>query len=361
MVLGENYNFGGQLAAGAAVNAYTDPTISWETTTTYNIGIDATMLGNRLSVTADVYNKRTTDILRTVNLPGQVGNLTGPKQNVGTVDNRGVELVLQYRNSVGDFNYDVHGNVSYNKNKVVDLNGEILYSDGTNLPTITREGDMMNAYYVLDAIGIFQTEEEVAAHAFQDNNTRPGYVKYRDVNGDNIINGDDRIVINASSIMPKYTYGFGLNLAYKGVALSADFQGIAGIKVYPRDNLALPFNNGAGATWEWATDSWTPENRDARLPIVTESTGEEGNFRDSDFWLKDGSYLRLKSLQLSYALPTSWLDQVKIKRLSVFVNAQNWITFSKYDDFDPEAIVNAASLYHYPMLKTFTGGINVTF
>lgn len=122
-----------------------------------------------------------------------------------------------------------------------------------------------------------------------------------------------------------------------------------------------PFNNGAGATWEWATDSWTPENRDARLPIVTESTGEEGNFRDSDFWLKDGSYLRLKSLQLSYALPTSWLDQVKIKRLSVFVNAQNWITFSKYDDFDPEAIVNAASLYHYPMLKTFTGGINVTF
>ncbi|MFS8615999.1 MAG: TonB-dependent receptor [Solitalea sp.] len=361
VVLGENYNFGGQLAAGAAVNAYTDPTISWETTTTYNIGIDATMLGNRLSVTADVYNKRTTDILRTVNLPGQVGNLTGPKQNVGTVDNRGVELVLQYRNSVGDFNYDVHGNVSYNKNKVVDLNGEILYSDGTNLPTITREGDMMNAYYVLDAIGIFQTEEEVAAHAFQDNNTRPGYVKYRDVNGDNIINGDDRIVINASSIMPKYTYGFGLNLAYKGVALSADFQGIAGIKVYPRDNLALPFNNGAGATWEWATDSWTPENRDARLPIVTESTGEEGNFRDSDFWLKDGSYLRLKSLQLSYALPTSWLDQVKIKRLSVFVNAQNWITFSKYDDFDPEAIVNAASLYHYPMLKTFTGGINVTF
>src|SRR5690606_26234078 len=221
VVLGENYNFGGQLAAGAAVNSYHDPNHRWETNTTYNIGIDATMLGNRLSVTADVYNKRTTDILRTVNLPGQVGNLTGPKQNVGTVDNRGVELVLQYRNSVGDFNYDVHGNVSYNKNKVVDLNGEILYSDGTNLPTITREGDMMNAYYVLDAIGIFQTEEEVAAHAFQDNNTRPGYVKYRDVNGDNIINGDDRIVINASSIMPKYTYGFGLNLAYKGVALSA--------------------------------------------------------------------------------------------------------------------------------------------
>ncbi|QEC51609.1 TonB-linked SusC/RagA family outer membrane protein [Anseongella ginsenosidimutans] len=359
--LGQNYNFGGKLAPGAATNSYTDPSIHWETTTTYNIGLDAALLDNRLSITADVYNKRTTDILRTVNLPNQVGNLTGPKQNVGTVDNRGIELVLQYRNNIGDFNYDVHGNVSYNKNKVIDLDGQILYGDGTNLPTITQEGDIMNAYYILDAIGIFQTPEEVEAHAFQDNNTRPGYIKYRDVNGDDIINGDDRIVVNASSIMPKYTFGFGLNLGYKGFALSADFQGIAGIKVYPVDNLAMPFNNGAGATWEWATDAWTPENRDARLPIVTESTGEEGNYRFSDFWVRDGSYLRLKSLQLSYALPSSWLDQMKIKRLSVFVNAQNWITFSKYDDFDPEAIVNAASLYHYPMLKTFSGGINVTF
>src|SRR5690606_22386041 len=122
--------------------------------------------------------------LRTVNLPNQVGNLGGPKQNVGTVDNRGIELVLRYRNSAGEFNYDVHGNVSYNKNKVIDLNGEILYGYDTNLPTITQEGDIMNAYYVLDAIGIFQTDEEVENYAFQDNNTRAGYIKYRDVNGD---------------------------------------------------------------------------------------------------------------------------------------------------------------------------------
>lgn len=361
VVLGQDYSFGGALVSGAATTDYIDPSIHWETTTTYNIGVDANLLDNRLTVTADVYKKRTTDILRTVNLPNQVGNLGGPKQNVGTVDNTGFELVLQYRNNIGAFNYDVHGSVNYNKNEVIDLDGEILYGYDTNLPTITQEGNIMNAYYILDATGIFQTQEEIDNHAFQDKNTRPGYVKYRDVNGDEIINGEDRIVINSSSIMPDYTFGFGLNLSYKGISLGADFQGIAGIKVYPANNLAFPFNNGAGATWEWATDAWTPENPDARLPIITESTSEEGNFRYSDFWLKDGSYLRLKSLQLSYALPAKWLAQAKIKRLSVFVNAQNWITFSKYDDFDPEAIVNASTLYHYPMLKTFSGGINVTF
>jgi hypothetical protein len=143
--------------------------------------------------------------------------------------------------------------------------------------------------------------------------------------------------------------------------LEATFQGIADIKIYPAYNIAFPFNNGANATWEWVTDSWTPERPDARLPIVTESTGKQGNFQDSDFWLRDGSYLRLKNIQLSYAIPTQWLSKVRISRLNVFVNAQNWITFSKYKDFDPEAIVNASTIYHYPMLKTFNGGINVTF
>lgn len=361
IALGQNYNFGGQLASGAASTSYTDPSITWETTTTYNGGVDLELLRNRLSFTADVYKRRTTDILRTVNLPAQVGNLSGPKRNVGTVDNTGYELSLSYQNTLQDFSYRVAGNFNYNKNRVVDLDGEILYGDGTNLATITQEGTIMNAYYILDAIGIFQTQEEVEAHADQGSNTRPGYIKYRDVNGDNLINGDDRIVINSSSIMPKYTYGFNISLGYKGFDLSADFQGIGGIKIYPTANIAFPFNNGANATWEWATDAWTPENQDARLPIVTESTGKVGNFRDSDFWLRDGSYLRLKSIQLQYALPSGWLKNVRISRAGIFVNAQNILTFSKYKDFDPEAIVNAASLYHYPMLKTMNAGVNVTF
>lgn len=359
--LGQDYNFGGQLAAGAAVNDQVDPTITWERTTTYDIGLDAYLWKNRFNATIDVYKKRTTGILRTVNLPAQVGNLGGPKRNIGAVNNTGIEAALRYQNNIGAFDYEVHGNASYNKNEVTDLDGEILYGDGTNLPTITQENTIMNAYYILDATGIFQTQGEVDAHAFQSKNTRPGYIKYRDVNGDNIINGDDRVIYNTSSIMPKYTFGFGLRLSYKGLSLDADFQGIAGIKVYPANNMVFPFNNGANATWEWVTDSWTPDRPNAPLPIVSESTSEKDNFRYSDFWLRDGSYLRLKNIQLSYALPGEWLPEDKISNITLFVNAQNWITFSKYDDFDPESIVNASTIYHYPMLKTFSGGLNITF
>lgn len=362
--LGQNYSFGGingLLASGAAANAYADPLTSWETTTTYNAGLDLELLQSKISVTADFYKKRTTGILRTVNLPSQVGGLAGPKRNVGTVDNSGIELVAQYRNKIGEVNYGIQGNVSYNRNNVVDLDGQILYNFETNLSTITKEGLPISAHYLLQSDGFFQNQEEIDNHAFQSNATRPGYIRYKDINGDNIINGEDRVAMNESSAIPKYTYGFGFNVAYKGFELKAAFQGIGGIKIYPTANLAYPFNNGAGATTEWLTDAWTPENPNARLPIVTESTGNKDNFLQSDFWLRSGSYLRLKSLQLAYLVPQAWTSKIKIARLSVFVNAENYLTFSKYKGFDPETIINANSLYHYPMLKTISGGVNVTF
>lgn len=356
--LGQEYSFGGTLNSGAATLDYADPNIRWEKTTMYNGGLDINLWDNRIGVTVDAYKRRTTDILRPVNIPAQVGNLGGPKRNVGTVDNTGLELTLQYRNNIGQFDYGFNGNVSYNKNKVVDLNGEIIYGGGG---TITKEGLTMNSFYVLEAEGIFQTEDEVARHAKQSVNTKPGYIKFRDVNNDGIINGDDRVVVDASPQMPKFTYGFGLNFGYKGISLSAAFQGISGVKVLPTANLAFPFNNGANATWEWATDAWTPEHRDAKLPIVTTSTGAIDNFQRSTFWIRDNSYLRMKNIQLSYSLPDRWLSKVKISKVSLFVNGQNLWTISKYKDFDPEGILNQTSLYFYPMLKTYSGGLNVTF
>jgi TonB-linked SusC/RagA family outer membrane protein len=361
ILLGRDYVFGGTLASGAAAIAYSDASIHWETTTTYDLGLDAELLRNRISLTLDVYKKRTTDILRQVNIPAQVGGLAGPIKNIGTMDNKGVEISLRYRNSIGNFNYDINGSVSYNKNEVVDIDGQILYDFGTNLSTITQAGYPINSYYLLQADGIFQSDEEVAGSAFQSNSTKAGYLRYRDINKDGIINGDDRVIVSSSTNIPTYTYGFGFNLGYKGISLNAFFQGVAGIKVYPTANLAYPFNNGANATWEWATDSWTPDHRDARLPIVTESTGSQDNFQQSTFWLKDGSYLRMKNIQLAYELPARWMSAVKISRASVFVNAENALTFSKYKDFDPESIVNASTIYHYPMLKTFSGGVRVTF
>ncbi len=359
--LGQDYSFGGALSSGAAATAYSDPNTSWETTNTYNLGLDANFLNNHVNFSVDLYKKYTIDILRAVSIPDQIGGLTGPSKNVGTMQNTGIEFTLGYHNNIGNFNYGINGNIAYNKNKVIDLNGEILYSYNTNLATITKAGYPANSYYIYQAIGIFQSADEVAKSPFQSATTTAGDLKYRDINGDGKINSDDRVIISTSTQIPKYTFGFGIDLGYKGFSLNAFFQGVAGLKIYPTANLAFPFSNGANATWEWVTDSWTPDRPNARLPQVTPSDVDNDNYVASDFWLRSGSYLRMKNIQLSYSLPSKLLDKAKIKRASVFVNAENYLTFSKYKDFDPESILNASSLYHYPMLKTISAGINVTF
>jgi len=359
--LGQDYSFGGALSSGAAATAYSDPNTSWETTNTYDAGLDANLWNNRVNFTVDLYKKYTVNILRAVNIPDQIGGLTGPSKNVGTMQNTGIEFTLGYHNNIGAFNYAFNGNISYNKNKVVDLNGEILYNYNTNLATITEAGYPVNSYYIYNAIGIFQSDDEVAKSPFQSATTTAGDLKYRDVNGDGKITSDDRVIISTSTQIPKYTFGFGLDFSYKGFSLNAFFQGVAGLKIYPTANLAFPFNNGADATWEWVTDSWTPDRPNARLPKVTPSDVDDDNYVASDFWLRDGSYLRMKNIQLSYSLPSKWLSKAKIKRASIYVNAENYLTFSKYKDFDPESILNASSLYHYPMLKTISAGVNVTF
>lgn len=359
--LGQDYSFGGTLSSGAAATAYSDPNTSWETTNTYNIGLDANLLDNSISFSVDVYKKYTIDILRAVSIPDQIGGLTGPSKNVGTMQNTGVELTLGYHNNIGNFNYSFNGNVAYNRNKVVDLNGEILYGFNSNLATITQAGYPVNSYFIYDAIGIFQSDDEVTKSPFQSATTTAGDLKYRDINGDDKITSDDRVIMSTSTQIPKYTFGFGLNLDYRGFALSAFFQGVAGLKIYPTANLAFPFNNGANATWEWVTDSWTPDHPNARLPQVTPSDVDDDNYVASDFWLQNGSYLRMKNIQLSYTLPSKWLSLAKIKKAAVYINAENYVTFSGYKDFDPESILNASTIYHYPMLKTISAGVNVTF
>jgi TonB-linked SusC/RagA family outer membrane protein len=365
ITLGHDYSFGGQkgvLASGAAATSYSDPRVTWETTTDYDLGVDATFWQNRIDLTADVYKKWTTGILRTVNLPSQVGDLSGPVRNVGAVSNTGYEITLMFHDHIGSFHYGVSGNVSYNRNKVASLDGQVLYNYSTNLSTITKKGHPIDAYYVLKAVGIFQSDEEVAKSAFQSSDTKAGYIKYEDVNGDGTINGDDRVIVPYSSVVPKYNYAFGIDLSYKGIGLTAQFQGVSGIKEAPMSRPATPLNNGAGLTWEWVNDSWTADRPNAKLPILTEANyGSTENFLPSTFWLQDASYLRLKTIQLQYAIPGQWLSKVKIEKLSVFINAENWLTFTKFKDGDPEAMYNAIGISHYPMLKTLSGGLNVTF
>lgn len=359
MQLGQNYPFNGSVSSGAAVNAYSDPDITWETTTMTNVGIDASFFKGTLDFSAELFNKRTSDILRAVSLPDQVGSLAGPIRNIGTVDNKGIELSLGYRNNIREFKYEITGNMTLLKNKIVDLKGQTII----NGMFILKEGESIDSYYMLNAIGIFQSQEEIDNSPTQTANTKPGYLKFEDVDKDGVITENDRKIVG--NVIPTITYSFGVNLSYKNFDLNAFFQGIGNVNTYGDGIAATPFWFGCGLPEEWLTDAWTPERgASARLPILTTYEGSTAeNYRTNSFWLRDASYLRLKNLQLIYNVPVPFLNKKApmIKRLRIFANASNLFTLSSMKQFDPEKNVKNSNWYEYPSVKTFSGGINITF
>lgn len=357
MELGVNYPLNGAIMSGAAVTAYNDPNITWETTTMTNVGVDASLLNGSLDLSFELFDKRTSDILRKVTLPDQVGSLAGPIQNIGEVSNKGLELNVAYRNHLGDFKYEVTGNMTCIKNEIVSLKGQTII-DGM---FILEEGQPIDSYYMLHAIGIFQSEEEIKNSPYQTAATKPGYLKFEDTNKDGKITEDDRQI--RGSVIPKITYSFGLNLGYKDFGLNAFFQGVTDVYTYGDMIGATPLWFGCGLPQQWTTDAWTQERgTSATLPILTTYEGSlNENFRTNDFWLRNASYLRLKNLQVSYNVPNSVLKGKVIKRLKVFVNAQNLFTFSPMKDFDPEKKLKDTNFYAYPSVRTYTAGVNVTF
>ena len=268
--------------------------------------------------------------MRPVNLPSQVGNWSGPMSNIGQVNNKGIEIGANFRNTWNGITYEFGGDFSFNKNNVVNLNGQQIISGRY----ITAENHPIDSYYIYEAIGIFQSNEEVASSPFQNVATKAGFIKYKDQNKDNKIDANDRVIRHG--VIPEVTYSFNVGLGYKGFDLFAIFQGVGKIYTYPQHNISYPFYNGAGFTKEWQTDAWTPENKNSKLPILTTSTGNTLNYENSTFWLQNASYLRLKNLQLSYTFPSQLVQKLSMKELKVFVNGQNMLTFSKMTKFDPE-------------------------
>ena len=332
-------------------------TITWEETTSYDAGIDFSAFGNRVLFSADWFLKRTEGILRTVNLPSQVGDLSGPKSNVGVVDNKGIELSLTLRDSWGDFSAGISGNFSYTRNEIVDLNGETEI----NGRLICKEGYPINSWYLLETDGVFQNQSEIDnAQAVYGNraNLRPGYVKYVNQNNDNTIDGNDRVI--AGNTIPRFAYGFNLNFGWKGFAVEAQFQGVGDVSVYPSSNMAFGLYNGAGLTKQWVRDSWSATNRNTEYPLLTTYPEAGENFQNSTLWLQDASYLRLKNIQLSYTFPKQLVGRIGIKGLQVYVSGQNLVTFSDFKIWDPEISISQVNLFSYPILKTISFGINLT-
>ena len=340
----------------ARIKDFVDENISWETTRTYNLGLDFEAFDHRLLFSVDLYKKRTEGILRDVKIPAQIGNLNGPKQNIGVVANDGIELNLQWRSTIKNFHYSLGGNFCYNKNIVVDLDGQ-EYIKTFN---IVREGEPIDAWYLYQADGFYNSYEEIANSVTVGSGVKPGYIRYKNLNNDDKIDNDDRAV--CGNLTPSITYAFNFSLGWKGLELSAQFQGVADVKTYLSGNLAAPFWNGAGVLKEWATDAWTPENHNSRLPILHTATGapEMHDYKNTQ-WLYDASYLRCKQLQLSYTLPKRWISKLGMSQCQIFVNGENLFTISPLKMFDPEIDLSSTNLMQYPSLRTINFGFNITF
>ncbi|WP_026308947.1 SusC/RagA family TonB-linked outer membrane protein [Spirosoma spitsbergense] len=352
---GINYNFNNSVVGGTAVTQIAEQNLTWESTTITDVGLEVGVLNNRLTGEIDYFNKITDGILRQVNIPQQVGNLTGPVRNVGKVQNKGVEFTLNWRDKIGQVGYNFGGNLTVVKNEVLNTDGQQIFNGNR----VIFEGSPIDSYYGRVANGYFQTADEIKAAPFQNAVTLPGDIKYKDLNGDGKIDNNDRQVIG--NVIPKQTYNFTLGATYKNFDFTAFFQGVQGVDNFINLNLGFPYRNGAGVTKDWLTDSWTPENPNAKYPRLTTANGYPQNFQISDFWLRDASYLRLKNIQIGYLFPAALTSRLGISKLRLFANAQNFLTFTKFNIGDPERSATSEGIIQYPIAKVATAGLNVTF
>jgi TonB-linked SusC/RagA family outer membrane protein len=353
--LGPNYPFNNVVSSGAAVKTLADPGLSWETTVSTNVGLDLGLFNNQFTLEFDVFQKLTEGILARVNLPEQVGGLNGPLRNIGSVSNKGFELTASYRGNLRKLNYNLGANVTSLKNKVTNTGGAIYYNGNR----IIQEGYAINSFFGLVSDGIFQSANEIKDAPFQNNSTSPGDLRYKDANGDKVVDSGDRQVIGQS--FPAYTYSFTAGGDYKDFDFSLFFQGIQGLDTYSTANLASPYRNGAGVTSEWLTESWTPENPNARLPRLTTANGYPQNYQFSDFWLQDISYLRLKNVQIGYNLPIGKLEKVGLSKARIYINGQNLLTFSPFKLGDPERNPAQQGIIAYPISRLYSAGLVLSF
>ncbi len=352
---GINYNFNNTVVGGTAITQVAEQDLTWESTTVTDIGLEFGFLNNRLTGEIDYFNKVTDGILRQVNIPQQVGGLAGPVRNVGKVQNKGFEFGLNWRDKVGAFGYNFGGNLTTLQNKVLNTNGEQIFNGNR----VIFEGSPIDSYFGLVSNGYFQTADEIKAAPVQSAVTLPGDIRYKDLNGDNKIDNNDRQIVG--NVIPKMTYAFTLGAEYKGFDFTAFFQGVQGVDNFINLNLGFPYRNGAGVTPDWLTDSWTPENPNAKYPRLTTANGYPQNFQVSDFWMRDASYLRLKNIQLGYVLPATLTNRIKVSKVRLFANAQNFLTFTKFKLGDPERSAVNESVITYPISKVATAGLNITF
>lgn len=370
------YIFGGTSPAqvlGTYESAQANSLITWEISNKADIGMDALSFKGKLDFTIDVFSERRSNMLLSpaTTIPSEYG--IGLSQvNAGIMENRGIDLSIGTKQILfGDFNLNAVFNFTYAKNKMI----QTFETAATyNNPNRRQTGRALNTQFGLKALGLYQVDDFDAAGNLKlglpvpsFGPVKPGDIKYADLAGapgaDGIITSPDGIIdindytVIGDPLFPQMIFGLNLNMSYKGFDLTMLWQGAGKENIYMGGELASPFLNGAGIS-EAQTDYWTPSNTNATYPRLT-PTPITNNQQPSSFWVKDGKYLRLKTLEFGYSLPSRLTNRIKMKSLRFFVSGQNLLTFSKLKDIDPE-LANNRDRY-YLQQKVYACGINVGF
>lgn len=353
----KNYAFGGKVNQGVVPLNGANSELMWEKSRTTNIGLDMAFLSNMFTLSIDGYWKTTSDILMKLPVSTLYG-MEAPYQNAGEVSNKGVEFQLGYKLAKKDFTFNATANIAYNKNEVIDLkNDGAKIWDGFKFK---QEGRPINSYGGYQVLGIFQTPEEVAASpVINRENAGPGDLKYKDQNGDDKIDAEDRVYLGSWD--PSWTFGLNLGATWKGFDASMFFQGAADVKGFLQSETIGALEGSTSKPTTLFRDSWTEDNKDGKFPRPLTSWKQNlSGENPSDFWIINSSYLRLKNIQLGYTLPKSVCDFIRIPRVRVYYSGQNLLTFTGFNKgFDPEAPAGARA--YYPQVKTNTFGLNITF
>ena len=371
-----NYIFNGQLATGVGQRALVPGSLQWETSTQTNVGLDVGLFDNKLLVNMDYFVKQTDNILIPVPPPVSTGVPGSPTRNVGSVRNSGFEFAATYRKSFGDFQYSVTGNFATLNNEFLDLGGaQPIVGGSVNVTNVTRidEGIPIGSFWGYTMDGIFQNQAEVDAHATQPN-AQPGDIRFVDINGDGVINPDDRGYIGDP--IPDLTYGLTLSASYKGFDFNMFVQGVQGVELYYgyryfSAGMLRPFN------FEQRTlGYWQGEGTSNTIPRAV-GGDPANNTRESTRFIGDGSFLRARNMTLGYTIPSAVLENFTKGAMSsarFYVTAQNLFTLTSYEGYDPEISSDTQSgdpaqysrargidANNYPQPRTFLFGAQLSF
>lgn len=359
------YPFGGSLSSGYNQSKYRLETISWEKSTTWGLGMDFTLF-NKLNMSVDYYDRKTTDIIMEVSVPDEFA-LDPYQDNIGSMRNRGVEISLGYNTNINQVRLGFMGNLSYNKNKILDLGG-VNYLNTTNgVEQRNALGHSIASYYLYKANGFFNSQEEADEYTAKYGNPfgkkfMAGDLRYVDTNDDGKLTPDDRIYVK-NTPDPVINYGFNINAAWNNFDLGLTFNGVAkATRLFDAYEVFGNFSGDASHPSTMWRDAWTPDNHNAKMPRLHYDQNSPSNYRSarSTFWLEDISYFRLKNLQLGYTLPKQLLKDLKISNLRIYYSVENLFTIDKMRaNIDPEA--TSSRISSYPLLQTHAFGVNVSF